>query len=524
VAKTRKIELRYPLAGVGRRVGLWDGANARPPYPAPWAMNVRAEDPLASRLRGGSRPGLTKYLNTDLGTVVGLLPLATASATGASSVIALVADGALGVIESAAVTYPTGRLLTEGGDGLLTEGSDNILASTGSVPSSCFLVSRGQKVYAIATTAITVMDVSSGVIDTLEATSGTVPSDCTFGAVYRDRLFLAGDDNAIYCCRQGNFADWNFGADLEDAGRATIFQLADAAVIGGVATALVPHHDAYLLAASVDTLWVIRGDPTAGGKLRNVSPDVGIKGARAWCKVGDQVVFLSNDGLYEVRANGEGLKLLSDERIPEELVGIAATTTINLAYHHDKKVVHIFLTPASGTGTHWIFDLQTGGFWPDQYQSDHEPAAVCRFGDDLLIAGDDGYLRYIGGDDDDGTDIQSHVLLGPLRLAPTTETSVLTEVEGSLAIGSGSVTWRIVPGNSAEEAVEDAKTAVGLYLAGNVASAEAYAVATGTFTAGRNRRTHPRIRSPWYCVWLQSTAKWAWEWMALRGIEAGRYR
>lgn len=802
--KTRKIELRFPLAGVGRRTGFRDSADARPPYPTPYAVNVRAEDPLAKRLRGGSRPGLTKYLDDDLGDVSGLLPLATSSSAGASSAIAVVADGALGVIEDGIVTYPEANLLDNDDVEILDNNDVEILAGRGSVPGASFLTSRGQQVYVIASTidnriqreitkrvvgvptgdylgwvtdfytlvpsgatwptaafawnpdcwlhgvdftgvgwwqqndtgrwaplalisprhvlfakhnsptstqtirfirpdgttytatlaslgdayedlsvgyldadvpddvipfailpddyddyltydvtnmagidpiqgtpdgmygqpvvffdeagevkigryaklytvntyqmgsvvacdtkyalrepyfdrqvggdsgspffivvdgklvflgptygvtyynvchsaaaiaainskmddltgesgyqltiadlsadAITVADVDSGVLDTLEATSGTVPANCTFGAVYRDRLFLASDDNSIYVCRQGDFQDWDYGADLEDVTAATIFQLSDASSLGGKPTALVPHEDAFQLAATETTLWVLQGDPVAGGSLRNVSRDIGIKGPRAWCKTGSDVVFLSNDGLYLVRANGDGLKLLSDERIPEELVDIPATTEIALEYHQARKGVHIFLRPGSGTGTHWFFDFQTGGFWADQFQTDHEPAAACRFGDDLLIAGADGYLRSIGGDDDDGSDIQSHVLIGPLRLAATSSVSVLTELGGSLAVGSGDVTWRIVVGDSAEEACADAKTAVDLYLAGSTAAAEAYAKLNGTLEAGRNRRSNPRIRSPWYVIWLQSTSKWAYEWLVLHGLEAGRYR
>ncbi len=54
----RTIELRFPAAGVVRRLGYRDAANLRPPFPAPWAVNVRLEDALTSRLRGGSFVGI----------------------------------------------------------------------------------------------------------------------------------------------------------------------------------------------------------------------------------------------------------------------------------------------------------------------------------------------------------------------------------------------------------------------------------------------------------------------------------
>ncbi|MCH8114651.1 MAG: DUF1501 domain-containing protein [Chloroflexi bacterium] len=40
---------------------------------------------------------------------------------------------------------------------------------------------------------------------------------------------VAGADNAVYMSRQGDFADWDFGADVEDSGRAVAFQLGEAA-------------------------------------------------------------------------------------------------------------------------------------------------------------------------------------------------------------------------------------------------------------------------------------------------------
>jgi hypothetical protein len=443
--------------------------------------------------------------------------------SGASDKIAVAVDQTLKVVEGGTVTTPTGRLLTEGGDNLTTEGGDYLLASLGDVPAACFLVSRGQVVYAIHSGGVTSMDLDSGVVNDLDATSGTVPASSSFGAVYRDRLFVSGDDNAIYISRQGDFLDWDYGADLEDAGAATVIQLSGASGLGKAPTALMPYQDRYCLAATATTLWVIRGDPVAGGGKRQVSPDVGVIGSRAWAEVEDAFIFLSNDGLYLVRADGTELKKLSGE-VPKELYETAVdTNTINLVYNHVRRGVHVFVKPDTPPGTHWFYHLESG-FWADRFQSDHEPLAACRFGDAVVIGQADGYLREATGDNDDGTNIESHVLLGPIRLAATADSSVLTELEGSLAQSSADVNWRIVIGDTANEAAESAKTAVTTYIGGDQAGGEAYADANGTFSADRNRRRHPRIRAPWFVIWLQSTGKWAFEWMTVRGIEGGRYR
>ena len=462
--------------------------------------------------------------------VADILPLATVDAvSGASSVVVVAADGALGVVEDGTLTTDAGHILLESLGAILTEAGDFILLGGGTVPDDCYLVGRGQIAYAISRAGVTTLNPDTREVETLTATVGTIPTNCTFGAVYRDSLYLAGDDNAIYKSRQGDFTDWDYGADVEDAGAAMVFQLGEGMELGAMPTALIPHHDSAMLCATADSLWVLRGDPVAGGTRINISREVGIIGPRAWAQADNSVVFLAGDGLYVIRGNGEGLKLISDERIPADLLDIdMSTNTVTLEYRHSERGVYIFVTrqtpPADGTTSHWFFDLQGGGFWPDFFQDDHEPTASCRLGDDVLVAGTDGVLRQIGGDDDDGTDVESHILLGPLRLAPTTDVSVLRELEGSLGNSSGDVTWYIVTGDSAEEAAENAKTAVETYLGGDTSGGAAYASATGTFSAGRNRKKHPRIRGAWFVVWLKSSNKWAYEWLALKGIVAGRYR
>ena len=78
---------------------------------------------------------------------------------------------------------------------------------------------------------------------------------------------------------------------------------------GGNVTALIPHKDAYLLAATSNSLWLVRGDPVADGGLQNVSRDVGVVGPRAWCRDHlDRYYFLSSHGLYTVSASGDGLQ------------------------------------------------------------------------------------------------------------------------------------------------------------------------------------------------------------------------
>lgn len=54
----KTLQIAFPAAGVVQRLGFRTTAGRRAPYPAPWATNVRLEDSLTNRLRGGSFTGI----------------------------------------------------------------------------------------------------------------------------------------------------------------------------------------------------------------------------------------------------------------------------------------------------------------------------------------------------------------------------------------------------------------------------------------------------------------------------------
>jgi len=52
--RRKTLDLQFPLTGVVRRFGNRDSTFGKGPFPSPWGMNVRLEDSLTNRLRGGS--------------------------------------------------------------------------------------------------------------------------------------------------------------------------------------------------------------------------------------------------------------------------------------------------------------------------------------------------------------------------------------------------------------------------------------------------------------------------------------
>lgn len=307
--------------------------------------------------------------------------------------------------------------------------------------------------------------------------AGTRPSE----TIYRDRK-LTFDSNIITASRMGSHADVSFSSDVSDTMRATAFQLGETDETGGTVVALVPHRDAYLLAATADDLWVMHGDPTTG-QLRNVSRDVGMINANAWCKVGDSVCFLSSAGLYSVGADGTGLNALSEENLPVELTGVT-DAGCTLTYHYLDRGVYIHLP---NTAQSWFYDVENNAFWP-----------------------------FVSSTTD------SHVLIGPVRIGGAVDFGMIRTIHGMLGSGSADVTWRIIVGDTAETVAVNGKAAITLALAGSDFSY--YVAAEGVWSAGRTKAAWPRTRGCWAVVWLSSTGTWAFESVVVESVSGGRYR
>jgi hypothetical protein len=408
------IQLRWP-AGVVRSTPVRDMSSMNA-WPCPWSINVRLEDSLTSRMRGGSFTG------------------------------------------QFASTVTTSRyvdLVTENGDTIVTENGDTIVLGPQ---------------YGVAT----------GDGRVFVAPGDSAPASSTADCLYRDRLFRVSG-GIILCSRQGDYTNWDYGGELEDTGRAMVLQLSEAGEIGESVVALVPHKDSYLLCFTAAETWILSGDPTTGS-LRNVSREVGIIAARAWCKANDTCYFLSSLGLYSVSTDGGGLRSVSDAAVPYELTGITNSDCV-LDYEHASRGVYIHLL----TSPSWFYDIEHDQFWPFDLS---EP--------------------------------NSHVLFGPFQLGEGRQYGRLLNIMGNVATSSADVTWHIVPGDTAEEAAANGKAAITAYLAST--SYSSYVHSSGTWVAGQNHMSYPRTHALWCCVWLSAASAWAFETASLESILSGGWR
>lgn len=532
--QTDRKTLSFPLAGVDRQ-GVYRRQTR--PYAAPWASNVRGYDPLEGRERGGSRPGLSKISSSDLGDITLLVSLTYIDPDGARHAdLVAIGDGQFYVISGSVSTATTGELATEAGATLATEAGDLIVfdSTVSAEPAvgtsgAYSAAARGGKLY-LADSVLRVYSPSSGVVEPVLASAGTVPTEQPLVCTYRDRIVLAGSDHVWYASRQSDPSDWDFGADMDDNGRAVAGQVAFSGGIGDAITAMVPVEDRALVFASENELWVLSGDP-ASGQLSQVSSEIGIIASQAWAvSPGGLVAFLSNDGVFLWGAgSGRHPERFSEDRMPEQLRNVSTSSRISMAYDPTGRGYHLSITPSEGTGTHWWLDIPNRAIWPVSYQAGHQPTAMARVDGNGLaetaMAGRDGYVRKPDRSSatDDGSTLESHVLLGPIRLtADDTHDAALAELHGILAAGTtGTVTWRLCMGDSAE-AVTD--TAVAGVLAAIAGTAISGVVASGAWTAGRNPVVRPRSRGAWMVVWLEGAGKWAYEAVAMVSRRFGRIR
>ena len=298
--------------------------------------------------------------------------------------------------------------------------------------------------------------------------------------VYRGRK-LTFSGRAVTASRVGIHGDIDMGADVTDSMRPALFQFSEAGSQGSAVVALVPHKDRYLLGFMADELWVQSGDPLNGTRQR-VSDQVGIIGANAWCVAHDTVYFLSSHGLYSVNADGGGLKPLSEGVLPEDLTDVT-DSTCTLTYQHADRGVYIHKS-----GTNWYYDIERDEFWPF---------------------------------DTDTTD--SHILIGPFRLGSTDMLGMIQAMHGIMAEGSDTVTWHIVPGDTAEQSAENGKAAITSSLAGTTTWIN-YVNGSGAWSAGRSQTARPRVTTMWATLWLHCEGDWAYEGISVTLVPAGAWR
>ena len=247
-------------------------------------------------------------------------------------------------------------------------------------------------------------------------TFGSLPAKAYLGCLYRGRAVLSGNPeypHQWYMSRQAYI--WDYAYLAGDAQSPVVGNNADAGEVGDIIRALIPYKDDYLIFGCATTMWVLRGDPAAGGSLDEVDLTIGIFGANSWCFDGDgNLYFWGTNGVYIMPTGFGQVKCLTEKVLPDiintEDVN-PSTHRITLGYDRRRKGILVCITLLTdGSNSNYWYDLRTGGFFPESYPDECGPYSMFYYAAndkdyaDLLVGCKDGYIRKFldtaKGDDD----------------------------------------------------------------------------------------------------------------------------
>jgi hypothetical protein len=373
---------------------------------------------------------------------------------------------------------PSRELLAVAGDSLgredglemtaVTDNSSSWSSSARVEAAACggmlFLVDGGcPKVYRPAG------DGGDGEVADWTARHGAVDASARGIVNWRNRLVLygsPGDPLNWTMSRRGDPFDFDYAAT--DAAAAVSGSVGQVGRLGEPIVSAMPVSDEVLVFGCRRSLWMLRGDPQAGGWVDRLSETVGLAGPRAWCLDDTgRLYVLGSAGLYRLSTSGR-LENLSAGRagsIGELLdvtgAGSAGEQYVTLAYDAAREGVAIFRTPyASGVATHYFLNLRTGGLFPESYPEAIGPTSAAFYpslgstGGRLILGGRNGRLYAL--DDDSGDDVvttssaavSSTVLLPPRAAGTLGSEMLLSSPRVALTAGSDAVTCEVLTAGS----------------------------------------------------------------------------
>ena len=341
--------------------------------------------------------------------------------------------------------------------------------------------------------------------------SGTMPAKAYLITVYRGRLVLAGNPQYPNQWYMSKVADpWNFLYGADDPMSAVAGNNADAGQCPDIPRALISFHDDYLIFGCASSMWILRGDPVAGGSLDNLSDTTGIFGSNSWCFDDNRnLYFWGSGGIYEIKSDFSGIHNLTEMVLPDIINDHAADpSTHRITMGYDKKrhgLVIAVTVLATGVNSNYFYSFKTEGFYPESYPEECGPYSLFYYDAndpayaDLLVGCRDGYIRkYLNTakDDDIGATneaISSYVTYPITPLGELDEKGKLTELVLDLAGGAASgdfsdtdgVSYALYRGDDAETVLEDIRddtTTVASWKSGTL---------SGT---GRKAKLRPRMK------------------------------
>lgn len=498
-------------------------------------VNCRGYEPDTFRARGGNRSGLSKWnasavvadwIVQGLALLVGpdfLAPGGNMQTSQSGRTVILTAVSQGNVYTAAAGDSGWVQALN-------STGESPPLVFTGPVSST----QLNQKLWFADGTNYCYYDPVDNTVKAWVASDGTLPADSADNtprliATWRGRIVLSGliyDPQNWFMSAVADSTNFNYSGTTNPDGtisptptQAIAGNNSPLGLIGDVVTALIPYTDDVLIFGGDHTIYMMRGDPMAGGQIDRISDAIGMAWNTAWCKDPyGNVYFLSNKcGIYVMSPqNGFIPQRISQPIEPLIQLIDTGTNAINLIWNDRFQGLHVFITGTAqpAAATHYFFEQRSGAWWQDTFaNNNHNPICCVTYDGNLpgdravLIGSWDGYVRAVDptATDDDGSSISSSVMIGPL-LTKDLDDVLLKDLAIVLGSNSGDVTMTIYVGNAAEAA--------------SVASA----FATYTVSAGRNVMKFVRAAGHAIYIKLASTVPWSMEVISARIALMGKVR
>lgn len=488
-------------------------------------INVRAYDPVTMRNRGGSRIGMSKYVS-------GLLPSHTFVVQDLNTLATTLGDATVSQQSvSGRVVYLVG--VSQGVVKFLTPGDASWTATTnnsGESPPLNFTgvmqsAANNQKLYFVDGTNYVYFNPPTHSVEAWTPTSGSLPRDTANNGgrivtTWRGRTVISGlllDPQNWFMSKQGDPLNWNYLPVPTTVDQAVAGNNSRLGLIGDVITGMIPYTDDLLIFLGDHTIYAMRGDPANGGNIDLVSDITGAAFGKAWCKdpYGNVYFFGSRPSVWTMA--GPTVPKRISQPIEPLLANLnTGNLIVNMEWDDRQQAVHVWLTPddAPTSCTHYVWEYRSNSWFQDTYaNNDLNPLATVAYdgnlpGDRAILLGSwDGYVRFLdpSATTDDGTTITSSVIIGPIMTQQLDE-MLLKDIQFVLAETSGSVSWQILSGSTAEAALAAA------------------ARVSGTATSGRNANRPIRVADHAIYIKLTSTNRWAMEAIRTRFQGKGKVR
>jgi hypothetical protein len=520
------INVPFPVLGEDLTMGY----NEQRAQTTPLAQNVRSYEPSTERNRGGSRPGLYKWIATQVNganLIQDLNQMAISQAVVPRSV-ALTTTPSQYILLATAISNGKFRFAVSGDASpqwyLPTTDSTFWVTGTNVVRSAVL----NQKLWVADGTNWFYWDPSTapttgGTVTAWAASSGTLPANGSntprLIAAWRGRMVLAsvlGNVNEIYMSAIGDPTNFNYAPASTTPTQAVLLSTSNLGLLSDPVTALIPYTDDVLIVGTQTSLWMIQGDPMAGGYLQVISRSIGVAFGQAWCMDPyGNIYFLANrGGIYQLNPTQGQPQRISQQ--VEQIVNDFSVALVNVRLIWDDRAqgLHIYDTVSAGAAltNHLFWDQRNNAWWVDQFANNNLNPIACTVMEGYttldrlpLLGSWDGYVRSINhtATTDDGTAIISSVFLGPI-LSKDFDDIMLMDLQCLLGVGSGNVTYSVMVGSTAEAALNTP------------------AVASGTWNPSRNLSN--LIRRAGHAIWIEITSSSPWSFEALRARVRGEGR